>query len=148
MKIDSAALTQTTANSQVSSKQDEQKLKSFSDSLEKAKDEGDDDELKKAADQFEAFFLNEIFKSMRKSSEWGEGLTEKSHARGIYESMFDEKISDEISTGRGIGIGDMIYKQMSKQYGKSDAVTDQVESDDKKEIEDVVKTSKSIDIKG
>lgn len=117
MKIDSTSLISSTADSQISGKKSEEELKSFSDALDKAKESGDNEELKKVSQQFEAFFINEIFKSMRKSSDWGGSIVEKSHARGVYESMFDEKISDEISQGRGIGIGDMIYKQMLNSYG-------------------------------
>ncbi len=116
MKIDATSIS-STGKSQVSGMKDDEELKSFSDALKEAKDSGEDEKLKKAAQNFEAFFINSIFKNMRNSQSWGEGLTEKSHARGIYEGMMDEKISDEISTGRGIGIGDMIYKQMSKSYG-------------------------------
>lgn len=117
MKIDSTSLINSTLADQVSSKKDEEKLQSFSDALDKAKESGDEEELKKVSQEFEAFFIREIFKSMRNSAQWGEGLIEKSHARSTYESMHDEKLADEISGGRGIGIADMLFKQMSRSYG-------------------------------
>jgi len=154
MKIDNASLTSTVSNSQISDKRDEEKLKSFTDALDSAKESGDDDKLKEVSQQFEAFFINSIFKSMRQSADWGEGMTEKSHARGIYEGMMDEKMSDEIATGRGIGISDMIYKQMAKRYNAVERV-DEVASEaqnasDKSETKDKEKTSevKSLDLKG
>tara|TARA_Y100000588_G_scaffold231786_1_gene245516 strand:+ start:374 stop:820 length:447 start_codon:yes stop_codon:yes gene_type:complete len=147
MKIDSSSMISSTLSDQITNKKDEEKLKSFSDALDKAKDEGDDDKLKEVSQQFEAFFINQIFKSMRNSAQWGEGLIEKSHARSTYESMHDERLADEISTGRGIGISDLIYKQMSKRYDiGSEAVK---VDDDKKDSEtgqDEEKTT-SLDIK-
>jgi len=154
MKIDNASLTSTVSNSQISDKRDEEKIKSFSDALDSAKESGDDDKLKEAAQQFEAFFINSIFKSMRKSADWGEGMTEKSHARGIYEGMMDEKMSDEIATGRGIGIGDMIYKQMAKRYNAvetlGEVAPEAQNASEKSETKDKEKTPevKSLDLKG
>jgi len=147
MKIDSTSQISSTLADQVSNKQSEEKLKSFSDTLDKAKENGDADELKKVAQQFEAFFLNEIFKSMRTSSSWGEGLTEKSHARSTYESMHDQTLSDDISEGRGIGISDMIFKQMSKSYGiGTESAQNTAELDDKKNDKEA--DTSGLDIKG
>lgn len=139
MKIDSSSLISSSISSQISDAQSDEKLESFSDALEKAKENGDDEDLKKVSQQFEAFFINEIFKSMRKASDWGEGLTEKSHARGMYESMLDENLSDEIASGKGIGIADLIFKQMSKQYDIASSGSDEDETPDQ---------DKTLDIKG
>ncbi len=80
----------------------------------------------------------------------GEGLTEKSHARSTYESMHDQTLSDEISEGRGIGISDMIFKQMSKSYGiGTESAQATPESTDKKSNENPEETKTSgLDIKG
>ncbi len=152
MRIDNSALLTGSLSDQVSSKKEEEKLKSFSDTFEKAKDSGDADKLRKASEQFEAFFINEIFKTMRKSSDWGENLIEKSHARKNFESMHDEKLADEISSGQGIGISDMIFKQMSKRYGIGDEAiaSEQVsQSDqDKDQKNDSEDRPAKLDIKG
>ena len=129
-------------------RKEEEKLQSFSDEFDKAKESGDADELKKVSQEFEAFFIREIFKSMRNSSQWGEGLIEKSHARSTYESMHDEKLADDISQGRGIGISDMLFKQMLKSYGIesetaqniTDNETDNTETDDDEDT--------ALDVKG
>lgn len=152
MRIDNSALLTGTLSDKVSSKKEEEKLKSFSDTFEKAKENGDADQLRKASQQFEAFFLNEIFKTMRKSSDWGEALIEKSHARKNFESMHDEKLADEISSGQGIGISDMIFKQMSKRYGigeeagqvESVSQSDKAKSDE----EDSEDIQTGLDLKG
>lgn len=152
MRIDNSALLTGTLSDKVSSKKEEEKLKSFSDTFEKAKADGDADQLRKASQQFEAFFINEIFKTMRKSSDWGESLIEKSHARKNFESMHDEKLADEISSGQGIGISDMIFKQMSKRYGIGDEAVqvEAVSQSDKAKTdeEDSEDIQTSLDLKG
>lgn len=150
MKIDSSTLISSTLSDQISNKKDEEKLKSFSDALDKAKDEGDSEKLKQVSQQFEAFFVNQIFKSMRNSAQWGEGLLEKSHARSTYESMHDERLADEISSGRGIGIGDLIYKQMSRRYqvGEEAVQPDQKDSDSETASDDDKKKAVNLDLKG
>ena len=144
MKVDGSALISQMTDSQVKNIKESEEMKSFEDALEKAKATGDAEGLKKVSEEFEAFFIRQIFKSMRQSSQWGEGLFEKSHGREMYEGMFDDELANEISKGRGIGIGDMIYKQMSKQYA--------MEPVSKKDTEENDKTSdnqtKSLDIKG
>ena len=138
-----------TLSDQISNKKEEEKLKTFSDALDKAKEDGDDEKLKKVSQQFEAFFINEIFKSMRNSTKLGEGLVEKSHARTTYEGMLDEKMSDEISSGQGIGISDLIYKQMSRRYdiGTDTASNESSEKNDS-DTPDNEKKTESIDVKG
>ena len=89
---------------------------------------------------------------MRKSSDWGESLVEKSHARKNFESMHDEKLADEISSGQGIGISDMIFKQMSKRYGIGDTYVQadpvsRVESESS-EDEDSQDIKSGLDLKG
>jgi len=152
MRIDNSALLTGSLSDKVSSKKEEEKIKSFSDTFEKAKENGDADQLRKASQQFEAFFINEIFKTMRKSSDWGESLIEKSHARKNFESMHDEKLADEISSGQGIGISDMIFKQMSKRYGIGDTYVQadpvsRVESESS-EDEDSQDIKSGLDLKG
>ncbi len=66
MRIDNSALLTGSLSDQVSSKKEEEKLKSFSDTFEKAKDSGDADKLRKASEQFEAFFYQRDFQDHAK----------------------------------------------------------------------------------
>lgn len=116
MNVSSTNIGALSPQSELAQKQQTEKVESFSKILDAASASGDKQKLMVASQQFEAFFINTVLKSMRKSSEWGEGLLEKSHARGIYESMFDEKLADRISSGRGIGVSQMLYEQLSKRY--------------------------------
>ena len=78
-------------------------------------DEGDKEKLKEACRDFEAIFLGQMLKEMRKTVTDG-GLTEKSHARTVYEDMFDEKVATNLAhSGRGTGLGETLYSQISRQ---------------------------------
>lgn len=77
--------------------------------LEKAFTEKDDKELKKACQEFEATFINMLFKEMRKTV----GSSDSNFALDTYQEMLDEELANSVSEGKGIGIADMMYKQLS-----------------------------------
>lgn len=93
---------------------------SFKKAIEKAQGSQDDAALKKVCEEFETIFVNMMFKSMREASGFDEGedaLVEKSYGRGIFEEMRDDELSKKVSAGGGIGIADVMYKQL-KKYDK------------------------------
>lgn len=75
--------------------------------------------LKQACEQFEEYFLNMMLKNMRDTVETS-SLTEKSNGRQIFEEMLDEKIAANMANGRGIGLANNIYKQLSKNIKIND----------------------------
>lgn len=83
-----------------------------------ATESGDLEALKKVAKEFEEIFLNMLLKSMRSTIEDG-GLTEKSNQRGIFEGMLDEEFAKQISQKGGIGIQDMMVRQLQRYVDKS-----------------------------
>ncbi len=78
----------------------------------------DPEKLKDVCRQFESVFLNMMLKQMRATVTDG-GLTEKSQARGIFESMYDETLADEMSKGQGIGLAKELYRQLSRTHTAS-----------------------------
>lgn len=70
------------------------------------------EKLREACREFEAIFLNIMLKQMRSGVEEG-GLVEKSHARGIFEEMHDEELSKAMAQGRGIGLAQQLYQQLT-----------------------------------
>jgi len=90
-----------------------QKAENFQDALKKAKEEKDDESLKKACKEFEAYFISRLFKEMRSTIMPG-GLIEKSRGEEIFEEMLDDEYSKLAANGRGMGLADMLYKQLSK----------------------------------
>lgn len=68
-------------------------------------------ELKKAAEDFESLFIQQMLSAMRKtvpeSDLFGDRKAEK-----MFETMLDEEMSKNMSKAGGIGLSKMIYEQM------------------------------------
>lgn len=103
--------------SSASSKAQEAKQGEFEKALEKALEEKDEKKLKKVCGDLEAIFVSMMFKQMRnsvpKSGLMGGGLAEE-----MYEDMLFDKYAEEISKGQGIGLGDVLYRQLLKSMKK------------------------------
>jgi len=69
--------------------------------------------LKNACAEFEAVFINYLLKTMR-SSVTGGGILGESEAGKLFKSMLDEKMAQEIASGGGLGIGDMLSEQLKE----------------------------------
>lgn len=72
-------------------------------------------ELKALAQQFEAIFMNQLMKAMRETLP-KEGML-SSFSVDMYESMFDLEVAGEMSKGRGMGLADVLYTQLSRLNG-------------------------------
>lgn len=94
----------------------------FENILEKAKETGDTEQLKEACSELESVFINMMMKSMRSTVTEDEGIFSKSEAEKMFEGMLDEEFSSKMSKAGGIGIGDMIFDQMSKYLYNEDEV--------------------------
>jgi flagellar protein FlgJ len=75
--------------------------------------------LKKAAQQFEALFTQQLLKSARAANlgddVMGGGQT------AFYQDLFDQQMALHLSTGKGMGLADMLVKQMQGVGGKTPA---------------------------
>lgn len=78
--------------------------------------------LKKVAQQFESMFINMMMKNMRQANAvFEEGNMFDSQESRFYRDMYDQQLSlsmahKENGTGKGIGIADALYRQMSRNY--------------------------------
>mgnify|MGYP001217542401 FL=1 len=85
----------------------------FEEKLRQAMSNNDDKALKEACQQFETLFLQMLYRQMKatvpKSDLFPENLS-----KDIFESMLDEALMEEASKGNGIGLADMMYKQLSR----------------------------------
>jgi peptidoglycan hydrolase FlgJ len=70
--------------------------------------------LKGTCEEFEAILTNILFKSMRESIPKAdpEGAD---HAMELYEGMLDDAVARQLSHGPGLGLGKMLYQQLSSQ---------------------------------
>lgn len=66
--------------------------------------------LAEAARQFEALFLHTLLRNMRESA-FGEGLFDSEQSR-LYESMFDQQIARTMADKGGIGLADILVRQL------------------------------------
>jgi flagellar protein FlgJ len=70
--------------------------------------------LKKAAQQFEAIFLSNILKEMRQAK-LSEGLLDNDQSH-FYNEMYDQQLALHLSGTPGVGLADMIVKQLSPHH--------------------------------
>ena len=91
--------------------------------------------LEAVAKQFESLFVEMMLKSMREAS-LGDGIFD-SDAGELYQGMFDKQIALDLSRGKGMGIADMLIRQLSPPPVKADAKAriDQVPQRDPKLIQ-------------
>jgi len=78
----------------------------------------DINKIKQAAESFEAYFIYMLLKEMRKSVPEG-GLMGGGPGKDVYQYLFDEAISKEMSKSGGIGLSKMLIEnyQKSQQSG-------------------------------
>ena len=77
--------------------------------------EREDKEIRSACESFESYFLQMIFREMRKTSFDEGGFIPKSNAEKIFTDMMDEEVSKSTAKSGGIGLAKMLYKQMTAQ---------------------------------
>lgn len=71
--------------------------------------------LDAAAKHFESIFVSMMVKSMRDANKvFSEGNMLQSSQTEFYQQMFDSQLAVSLSTGKGIGLADVIKRQMSK----------------------------------
>ncbi|MFZ5353341.1 MAG: rod-binding protein [Bacillota bacterium] len=103
--------------SNANAKAAEAEVSDFEKILEKAVEEKDEKKLKEACRNFEAIFINMMFKQMKKTVEKA-NLYGESYAEETFDDMLIDKYSEEISRNNGIGLGDIMYKQLIKSIKK------------------------------
>jgi flagellar protein FlgJ len=70
--------------------------------------------LKQAAKQFESLFTQMMLKSMRDANKpFSEGSMFSSQQGDFYQDMFDDQISMELSKGKGLGLADVLVRQLA-----------------------------------
>jgi flagellar protein FlgJ len=84
----------------------DQRIRSFKEREYKGMDEK---KIKETAQEFEALFIEQLFKSMRNTipkDEWLDGGIKQE----IFEDMLYSEYSKKISSSGGIGLGNLVYK--------------------------------------
>jgi Rod binding domain-containing protein len=71
-----------------------------------------EEKMEKVARDFESVFINKLFESMRKGIPKSDLLD--SHSMDMFQSMMDQEMSKELSKRKGLGMGEMVYNDLSR----------------------------------
>ncbi len=74
--------------------------------------------LKEVAKQFESIFLNNVLKSMREAK-LAEGAMDSDQSK-FYNDMYDQQLAVHLSGSPGVGLADLIVKQLSHDKPKNE----------------------------
>ncbi len=90
-----------------------ERIKSHISASGKAPVETRRNQLKSATQEFEALFLSYMLKVMRSTVDSEKEDDSSSLGKDIYMDMFDNEIALNIARVRGLGIGEMLYRQLT-----------------------------------
>ncbi|GLK89442.1 flagellar assembly peptidoglycan hydrolase FlgJ [Pseudomonas turukhanskensis] len=83
--------------------------------LKVGQDRDSEGNIKKVAQEFESLFLNQMLKAMRSANEaFSEGNFMNSNEAKTYQQMYDQELAVKMSKEGGIGLADVLARQMSK----------------------------------
>jgi len=74
--------------------------------------------LREACTDFEAMMLHQMLTVMRKSIPKG-GLFKAGHIQEMQQSLLDQEVAQNIANGKGMGIGEAMYKKIIGQVHKT-----------------------------
>ena len=81
---------------------------------------GSEKELRAVCEKFEAFFVQSMLKSMRKTIPEG-GLIERSNGQKWFEEFMDAETAQDLAGKNDLGIAQALYREMSGLGGKGKA---------------------------
>ena len=90
------------------------KTDGFKSALDAALAKEDDKALRSACAEFESYFLYIMFKEMRKTINTKDSLFH-SNTEEMFQSLLDEEYGKSLAKAGGIGLADMMYRQMTLQ---------------------------------
>lgn len=80
--------------------------------------DNDPQALKEVAKKFEAIFVQQMLKNMRAANEvFSEDSYFNSSEMQFHQDMYDQQMSLELTSGRGLGLAEALYAQMLRAYG-------------------------------
>lgn len=88
--------------------------------------QGRNEELLAACQEFEAIFVFQLFKAMRKTAPEIGAI--KIPGRSTFDMMMDQKLSQDLAKkGGGIGLGRLLYEKLSQESKNSTKIKDNYE---------------------
>lgn len=77
-----------------------------------AADTASPERLRKACSDFESIFMQQVLQQMRRTVPQ-DGLLNGGQAEQVYTSMLDGEMAKTFSEGRGLGLSEVLYRQLS-----------------------------------
>lgn len=93
----------------------------FEEILQQVQVEKDEKKLMEVCRNLESVFVNMMFKQMQSTVE-KTGLTDGGFGEEIYNDMLIEKYAEEATKGSGLGLAQVMFKQLSNNYTKKSEV--------------------------
>lgn len=75
-----------------------------------------DERLREVCRQFEAFFTAQLMQTMRESASF-DGFIKTSRAEKVFRSQHDTELARHLASRGALGLGDLLYRQLSEQIG-------------------------------
>ena len=85
--------------------------------IPEARGKNNDARLREASNEFEAIFIQQMLKTMRKTSLESDFI-KKSEGEKIFRSMLDEQYAILSAKSGKLGLGEMIYQQLKSNLKK------------------------------
>ena len=85
--------------------------------IPEARGKNNDARLREASNEFEAIFIQQMLKTMRKTSLESDFI-KKSEGEKIFRSMLDEQYSILSAKSGRLGLGEMIFQQLGSNFEK------------------------------
>lgn len=77
-----------------------------------------DDELMNACKQFEAYFVEQLYKGMMKTIPQSENMSNyTSTLTDFYKDQMVQSVAEQTAEQSGLGLAKMLYEQMKRNYG-------------------------------
>ena len=74
----------------------------------------EDKKIEQAAGQFEGMLLQQMFQAMWQTAP-SSGMLSGSHEEELFRDMFNQSLAEEVSKGQGIGIKEIVAKELRKK---------------------------------
>lgn len=87
----------------------------FENVLSREEQNVNDEEVMKACKEFETYFLQTMFKEMRKTVNKDESFIKVSQAEKMFQEELDNEYAKSMGEAGGVGLADMMYKQMKRE---------------------------------
>ena len=108
----------------MASQASDNRVSTLQNKLESGYQNATENELKQACKEFEAYFVEQMFKSMMETTKLFSDNDENSYGSKMVDCFKDsavQQLASQATEGNGIGLANILYEQMKRQYGVQSA---------------------------